>query len=74
MQSKLCIKYFWLLPWFVHQIRNGSGLDVPVCNLFGNKCYEQTMLAANLKLSFTAFGQGSFFYEIICILVLILMY
>ena len=25
------------------------------------------MLAANLKLTFTAFGQGSFFYEIICV-------
>ena len=35
------------LPWFL----NMTNL-VPICNLFGNKCYEQKMLQINEGLDF----------------------
>ena len=36
------------LPWFITSFE-----DAPVCNLFGNKCYEQKLLLMNVKLDFT---------------------
>ena len=38
------------LPWFIKQYREIQ--NVTVCNIFGNKCYEQKMLQANMELNF----------------------
>ena len=49
------------LPWFIHQLQDILVPNVSVCNIFGNKCYEQTMITANSNLSFDVMLKGFIF-------------
>ena len=50
-------KYCGCLPWFIHQLQNYSNFQV--CNIFGNKCYEQNMIEVNSQLNFKSELKGT---------------
>ena len=48
------------LPWFVlMELRKRRNVEIPVCNLFGNKYYEQKMIAANNVLYFSTISSSN---------------
>ena len=48
------------LPWFIQNLQKINVPNIPVCNIFGNKCYEQYMFSASSKLSFKTLMKGKY--------------